>query len=170
MNGNWEIVIGTISGTISGFLIAAFADIIKSWFQRRIEHNRLRDMLYQEVLNNHKVIQGLFPTISHSELVSIIKYRLSAEGYEYVKADHIALFYELKEASCFNQLYSICKQLQSVSNRTPKEKIEKLTGNLFITFVHFIETGALDQNRFDKLDKKTETKTVYTWANSKQVK
>lgn len=164
MNENWEIVIGTISGTISGFLIATFADIVKGWLQRRIEHNRLRDMLYQEVLNNHKIVQSLFPKLSHSDLISIIRFRLSIEGYEFVKANHIALFYELREASCFNQLYSICKQLQSVSERTPKVKIEKLTGSLFSAFVHFIETGALDQNRFDKLDKRTETKTVYKWT------
>lgn len=164
MNGNWEIVIGTISGTISGFLIATFADILKGWFQRRIEHNRLRDMLYQEVLNNHKIVQGLFPKLSHSDLASIIKYRLSTEGYEFVKANHIALFYELREAACFNQLYSICRQLKNINQRTPKAEIGKLTDSLFSTFVHFIETGAFDQNRFDKLDKTTESKTVYKWT------
>lgn len=164
MTGNWEVVIGTVSG----FLVAIFADLTKGWLQRRVEHNRLRDMLYQEILNNHGIAQSIFPELSLPDLNSTITYRLSMEGYEYAKTNNIALFYELREASCFNQLYSIIRQLKNTDKKTSQEKIEKLFNELFSLFVSFIETGALDEKRLDKLSKKTETKTVYKWVGKQQ--
>jgi hypothetical protein len=164
MNGNWEIVIGAITGTISGFIIATFADIFKGWIQRKIEHNQLRNMLYQEVLNNHRIVQSLNSNLSLTELKSTITYRLSIEGYEYIKTNRVSLFYELREASCLNELYSVCKQLKSISNRTSKESTRKLMNELFMLFVHFVETGALEENRLHKLNKQLKSEPIYKWV------
>jgi hypothetical protein len=126
MNGNWEILIGTVSG----FIIAFFAEPFKSMLQRNFERDRLRNMLYQEIIDNHIILKNRMPNLSSPALTTITKFGLQTEGYKHAKNNNIALFYELKEASCFNQLYSICEQLQNIDKKNTKRTHRTTDGDL----------------------------------------
>jgi hypothetical protein len=158
MSGAWEVVIGTLSG----FVIAFFAEPVKRFFERK----QLRNMLYREFIDNHFVLKDRPPNPSSRELIDIILLRLQTDSYDYAKVHNISLYYELKEASCFNQMYSICKQLKNIDKNASKESIEKLMEIFFKLTVHNAETGVLDEKLIEKLTKTSPSRTIYKWIGN----
>lgn len=95
-----------IIATLSGFIIAFFAEPVKNYFENRAKLNNLRIALYKELLNNYKnvamVIRG--KDIAFKSRVKVLRNALRTECYKHALENEVSLFYRLEEANDINML------------------------------------------------------------------
>src|SRR5215216_6605487 len=96
-----------VNATISGFVIAFFAEPVKIYFQNRAKLNDLRVALYKKLLANYVslyfLIQDKSP-LSGSKKANYYRMPLRRECYEHALENEISLFYRLNESSHINVL------------------------------------------------------------------
>jgi len=102
-----------VIGTISAFLIAFFAEPIKTFFQNRSRRNHLQVALYSEIYNNYNVLGGFLKIYGEIDIEQSkayfkgsIKHSIRSECYKYYVSSQSDLFYQLKEASQLNIIYA----------------------------------------------------------------
>jgi hypothetical protein len=92
-----------IIATLSGFIIAFFAEPVKNYFQDRAKLRNLRIALYKEVFYNYTVLsESRMKIIEDEAEVAIGDYLsqrvLRTECYKHALENEISLFYQLDEA------------------------------------------------------------------------
>jgi hypothetical protein len=90
------------------FIVGFFAEPIKLFFTNRSERALLRKALYQEMAfmyNRLGNISHLGPVYDWDTFKKSLKSLIRTEAYDYAKTKPM-LFYQLKEASAINQVYS----------------------------------------------------------------
>ena len=120
-------------GTISGFIVAFFAEPVKSFFQNRSKMYSLRMALYNEILNNHLYLNAIYndpsdnvmqesdPKISELMQSNLIR----TNCYEYATSQETFLFYNLKEAAIVNGLYGLISMSQHYLESTKARQKRK---------------------------------------------
>jgi hypothetical protein len=103
----WQLSLSLL-GVILAFIVGFFAEPIKLFFTNRNEKNLLRKALYQEMafmysrLNNIGHMNSIYDWETFKKSLISLK---RTEAYDYAKTKPM-LFYQLKEASAINQVYS----------------------------------------------------------------
>jgi hypothetical protein len=96
----WEVLIGTISGFILGFL----AEPVKMYFANKNKKDDLRKSLYREMVCNHNRLAELLQTLDSGKIANDAflpnyKRQVTFDMYNYAKSDKaIIIFYKLNEA------------------------------------------------------------------------
>ena len=101
--------ITVLIGTLSGFIIAFFAEPVKNYFQQRAKLHNLRVALYKEILHNDIKIGRLDldeEMSAHTQQVRLymMHHSLRAECYKNALQNELPLFYQLNEAAVINEL------------------------------------------------------------------
>src|SRR3989304_907108 len=93
-------------GTLSGFLIAFFAEPVKIYFQNKTKLKNLKLALYKELLDNYWTLRDM-KGVNEKELVKFMhEFGIRMECYKNAIQNEVSLFYQLKESHSFNVLYS----------------------------------------------------------------
>ena len=136
-----------IIATLSGFIIAFFAEPVKNYYEHNAKLEDLRIALYKEMYINFLFLRGLTP-----EGYSLSKWRtdfseftLRIECYKHALENEVALFYQLNEANTINMLQGnfISKiiesysDLKNLSSDESELKTIELTKNLIRNTVLF---------------------------------
>jgi hypothetical protein len=135
-------VLTVLIGTLSGFIIAFFAEPVKTYFQNSAKLEDLRIALYKELLINYLSLKNLV-----SDGYSLSQWRtdfseftLRNECYKHALENEISLFYQLNEANKINILqgnfiskiiesYSEVKNLSSDETKLARELTKNLIRN-----------------------------------------
>ncbi len=107
-----------IIATISGFIIAFFAEPVKSYFQNKTKLRNLKVALYKELIYDYFALINFSVETDADFLIPgyIAPYNLRTECYKQTLENELPLFYQLKEASLMNALYSEIGLILNVSN------------------------------------------------------
>ena len=108
----------TFIATISGFIIAFFAEPVKIHYQHKAKLHNLRVALYKELLNNYYALTH-FTVESLSDLFSpeyVAQHELRTECYKQTLQNDISLLYQLVEANAINVLYSQIDKIMSLTS------------------------------------------------------
>lgn len=163
-----------IIATLSGFIIAFFAEPVKNYFANRSKLRNLKIALYKELCNNYSTLNSntrldLVPTMLFYQSA------LRTECYEHALEHEISLFYQLDEASMINSLQgdairaiqSLSKYVLSLPNEEYKERqaslteqFQNLTGIYLTVFNRASNEGGLDGNLINKLYPRNHLKIV----------
>jgi len=111
-----------IIATLSGFIIAFFAEPVKNYFADRAKLHNLRVALYTELINNYYALTHftLHGTDADSyTLFHVPKYELRMECYKHAIQNELSLYYQLKEANVLNIIYVRINQLMNLSSDLP---------------------------------------------------
>src|SRR5260221_14496901 len=98
-------------GTISGFVIAFFAEPIKLLFQNDFKKRNLKTALYREMYNNYRSLE-MFIDQSQQKMSQkegyefFTEYSFRKECFQYYISNEPELFYQLREAVHINTIYS----------------------------------------------------------------
>jgi len=108
-----------IVATISGFLIALFAEPIKLFFQNRIKKQNIRRAIYSEIISNYLAFATLFgknleskkdwiedPGKFSNDFAHGIRHLIKVDCFTYAVTQEAPTYYQMKEATSFNYLYS----------------------------------------------------------------
>lgn len=96
-----------IIATLSGFIIAFFAEPVKTYFQNRAKLYNLRIALYKEIIFNYGCLLPLNEDSFKSDRDNIINHTLRTECYRHAIQNELTLFYQLSEAATINILYGM---------------------------------------------------------------
>lgn len=145
-------------GTISGFIIAFFAEPVKVYFQNRQKRHDMRGALYYEIYNNWVIVTAMMKTFEEvgNETVKMgVGYGIRMEAFEYYISHETALFYQNKEADRINLLNAYLKTIKDWSQLSGKESRmyePKVIFDLFISEVkEYLQSGALDKQFMEKI-------------------
>jgi hypothetical protein len=98
--------IKVIIATLSGFIIAFFAEPVKTYFQNRLKLQNLRLALYKEMLDNYMTLNSY--TSNQIAITTqrdfIARHMIRTECYRHALQHEVALFYQLDEAIRINRL------------------------------------------------------------------
>ncbi|RPI93969.1 MAG: hypothetical protein EHM40_08150 [Chloroflexi bacterium] len=103
-----------IIATLSGFVIAFFAEPVKNYFGNRAKLHHLRVAFYTELVNNYYALTHF--TMGNTETDSYVlhnatKYQMRTECYKHALQNELPLFYQLTEAKLLNHVYGLINQL-----------------------------------------------------------
>jgi hypothetical protein len=151
--------------TLSGFVIAFFAEPMKIYFQNRNKIQNLRIALYKEIYHNYMGLK------THAEIVTkqidqlenmmvFANYFYRTECYKQAITQELTSFYQLKEATMINALYIDLNMVL----QTPKLKNGKdlpinavdWMGNYMQTIANELERGCFDKRLMSKIATKQE--------------
>jgi hypothetical protein len=128
----WQLIIGTISG----FLIAFFAEPVKIHFTSKANIRATRLALYREIISNYQLlrstrdstnaIQGQEGNINVG--TSLIKYSMRRECYDHLLKEDPSALYQLEDALVINRLYA---QIMAIADFVKGKDFVSLS---FITF------------------------------------
>jgi hypothetical protein len=147
-----------IIGTVSGFLIAFFAEPVKIYFQNASKKKSLRLALYGELINNfmslHFFLNGLDRSSedrvaeAYSKLSTLM---LKVDVYRFAISQELYLFYQLKEQSLFTETHTIASTIKGWIDSGKKEErvLEEAVKYLLLTKAG-IEEGDLDRKTIDR--------------------
>ena len=160
-------------GTISGFVIAFFAEPIKIYFQNKSKLNHLRIALYKEVVQNYFILgQGLYDFRKNGakNFFSVGRSLLISDCYEFVINQETALFYQLREARFMNTFYKLLAII--VASPNAKNKLMGLSWDAFVEMIVDLVTeslghGLLDKKIFQKVSSKKDVETTLREAKNK---
>lgn len=151
--------IKVLIGTISGFIIAFFAEPIKRHFENKSKLKHLRIALYKEMIQNFLMLEGTLNDFRSNEKSNIMVGQplLITDCYRHIVSQETALYYQLKEARLINMFYKLLDMLVKIPEgekafRTvaAKDIIEGIVG-----LIH----GGLEMNKLDrKLAEKVTSK------------
>ena len=163
-----------IIGTLSGFLIAFFAEPVKIYFQNANKKKSLRLALYNELINNftnlHFLLDGLDRrnedrvAEAYSKLSMLM---LKVDIYEFVFSQEPYLFYQLKEANLFTSTYAIASTIKRwiESGKTEERVLEEAVKYLLLT-KSGIDEGDLDRRIIDRISSKGTAKNIVNIVES----
>ncbi len=153
-----------IIGTLSGFIIAFFAEPIKQFITNSIKRNNLRKAIHYEVFHNWSVIDSNSKTedkniLEDSPILFATKLLLRSgirnECYLHLINQETALFYQMKEAANINHLYSYINSLYEWSKVSDEESKKLNPIPLMEGFVSDVEellgTGEIDKRLMEKV-------------------
>ncbi len=105
----WSLAISGASA-ILGFLVAFFAEPVKTYFNNRSKKATLRNALYSEMALLYNRLTQLSKALSEGELDdSNIQWAISElarfDCYNYVRTEGFLLFYQLEEAPAIDAFY-----------------------------------------------------------------
>lgn len=146
-------------GTISGFVIAFLAEPVKTHFETTARRKNLRRMLYHEIFENYsrlQVIRGTdAPPDDFNELASSI---IKVDCYNYAISNELSTYYQLREASSFNTIYSIT---QTILATDPSPDFRDKLIELYSTNLSSaIASGDIDVKYFRKLKRKEDADEI----------
>lgn len=149
----------TLIGTISGFLIAFFAEPIKTYFQISHKIKNIRKMLYQETFENYSFLQNTAADDISSETYQLLATSLiRTSGYEYAISNEITIYYQLKEATLFNKLYSLLEHI--IEHGAPLEFRKEIPDIYKDLLLKAIKSNDIDLYLLRKLMGKKEVKSI----------
>lgn len=139
-------------GTISGFIIAFFAEPVKTYFANKSLQNRLRKVLYHEIYENLILLKDIsqrdLEGVSTKELFQRI---IQKDGYEYAHSNEITVFYQLPEAIIFNKLYLLLKTASQYEIGNNQELLRETISTYIETVDEGFSTKELDRNFIKKI-------------------
>ncbi len=142
-------------GTISGFIIAFFAEPVKVFFQTISRRKNLRRMLYQEVFENYSRLKNIEGNEGSGKVFKKVATSfVKMDCYRYAIATEIAIYYQLREAVSFNTLYATLQNLLDI-DLSPKLR-NGLMKLYSIKLSEAIESGDIDIRYLLKLRAKSE--------------
>jgi hypothetical protein len=143
---NWEYL-KTLISIFAGFITAFSAEPVKVYFTNRAKKSNLRRSLYGEILG---VYNSFFTFLVFTEErgmnISLSKVvNTNFDCYKFAKADP-ALFYQLKEASLFNQIYGNIELLKQESDSgIDSEKSVSVAKLIVLQIEHLLVSKKLDK-------------------------
>jgi hypothetical protein len=133
--------------TISGFIIAFFAEPVKAWFQNRAKVRELRLALYKEIFLNYSYLAGENKDKIFSK--ALVQHAMQNNCYQYAINSEIKTFYKVKEAATINNIYTIAYFLTGVSDGTISTPIQpdiREGIELYVSTINIIiKSGDLDK-------------------------
>jgi hypothetical protein len=153
-----------IIATLSGFIIAFFAEPVKNFFQHRTKLKNLKTALYKEVIHNYTKISKLRPDgpdpADRKQFRQYLgHYGLRIECYRNALQNELSLFYELSEANVFNELQgSLLSMVMDVpvdgKSLAAQEPAKELTFSIFDSMTRVYQEYFAYSFYKDALDKK----------------
>lgn len=153
-----------IIATVSGFLIALLAEPVKLYFQNYVKRQHIRLALYSEIITNYFAFDALFGKDIETkkdwvedsrkfsdEYTHGIRHLIKIDCYLYAVSQEAAIFYQMREATKFNYLYSALKALlewAEMDKATQKSSRLRPQG-FIIEFVRVMKEN-IRQGYFDK--------------------
>ncbi len=143
--------------TISGFVIAFFAEPVKIYFQRRDRREGIRKALYQELYFNYeslrRFVDGRGETITRDEFhrfVFNLKWLSHTEAYQHYMTHDIDLFYQLKESMVINWLYGqLISLIETARARFDAKDDPNITLNIVKNYLQAYKENA-GNGKFDR--------------------
>jgi len=130
-----------IIATISGFVIAFFAEPVKIYFQNKAKLKNLQIAIYKEIIHNYALLRNFNGEGDFRPLIEFNnEYYIRTECYKQAITSELTLFYQLKEASAINHLYSFLSILSH-------EKLEQPLG--YVIFFMGSLKGRLNNGVFN---------------------
>lgn len=158
--------------TISGFLIAFFAEPVKIYFQQKARKESIRRALYHELYFNYETFrkfadkqEGEFTKKELHKFVFNAKYSTHLEAYQYYLSHDLDLYYQLAEAMTLNWLYAIVNRLlDNVRARFESKDDPVIVLNEIKTYLgaykDAIDTGKLNKQLLIKIIGKDKYKFI----------
>ncbi len=111
-----------IIATLSGFIIAFFAEPVKNYFQNRAKLHNLRVALYKEMIHNYSSLDDASIDNANSSIKDFLARRvIRIECYKHAIENEVSLFYQLDESNKINWLQgSLMGGIIDVSNYLPE--------------------------------------------------
>lgn len=144
--------------TISGFVIAFFAEPVKMYFQQRSKRKTIRRALYFELYYNYDHLTYFFDkrkdrAITRTDMfqfVEGVKHIARLEVYQYCITQNVDLFYQFKEAITINSLYANLNRLLEIAplrveKNIPFDQTMTSIRHFLGHFVDSVQTGKLDK-------------------------
>lgn len=145
--------------TLSGFIIAFFADPIKTYFQQRTRKRNIRRALYSEIHFNYDALSSFYYKRMDKEItnrdmyqfVEGIKHIARLEAYQYYITHDMDLFYQFREVATINTLYAELRLLLEnaqirVEKKIPFDRTMEHIQGLLRRYIESIKTGKLDKS------------------------
>lgn len=152
-------------GTISGFIIAFFAEPVKRYFENKSKLQHLRTALYKEMIQNFLMLESALDDFRNNEKSNIMAGQplMLNDCYRYVVSQETALYYQLTEARLINMFYKLLDMFMKIPEggkafRTvsAKDIVEGLVG-----IVHGgLDMGTLDKKLAKKVISKQEIESI----------
>jgi phage FluMu protein gp41 len=109
-----------IIATLSGFIIAFFAEPVKNYFQNKANLHNLRIALYKEMLNNYFVLEVVTEhDVVSNDMRRFLANLIRTECYKHCIQNEITLFYQLEEANRINVLYNALSEKIILKSNIP---------------------------------------------------
>ena len=143
--------------TISGFLIAFFAEPIKIYFQQRARKQAIRRALCHELYFNYESFRkftdkqdGEFTKNELQKFVFNAKYATHVEAHKYYLTHDLDLYYQLGEVATINWLYALLNRLlDNLTSRYESKEIPTIVLNEIKNYIgayrDAIDTGKLNK-------------------------
>jgi hypothetical protein len=161
MNESLNVIIGTLSG----FIIAFFAEPIKRYFENKSKLQHLRIALYKEMIQNYLMLESTLNDFRNNEKSNIMVGQplMIDDCYRYVVSQETALYYQLTEARLINSFYKLLNMLIKIPEgekafRTvsAKDIIDAMVG-----LIHSgLEMGTLDKKLAQSVTSKRELENI----------
>ena len=146
-------------GTISGFIIAFFAEPVKTFFQTISRRKNLRRMLYQEVFENYSRLKNIEGDEGSGNVFKkVASSFVKMDRYKYAITSEIAIYYQVREAVSFNMLYATIQNLLEI-DLSPKMR-NGLIKLYSIKLSKAVESGDIDIKYLTKLRTKSEVNSL----------
>jgi hypothetical protein len=158
-----------IIATISGFVIAFFAEPVKTWFQDRAKVNELRLALYNEILMNYEFLDNILNKIPSKDEISnlptfTVNYFVQIDCYKYAISQEIKTFYRLRESAYVSGVYKDLVALIDISEKNQNGVIGSTMQSLVGGYIDVVEggirSGNLDKEIASKFLGKKELKEI----------
>lgn len=134
-------------GTISGFIIAFFAEPVKTYFTNKSSQNRLRKVLYHEVYENLIMFKDLSQrNLKGISTIELFQRIVQKDGYEYAHSNEITVFYQLREAIIFNKLYLVLKSASQYETGHNQELLKETISTYIENVDEAFRDKELDRN------------------------
>jgi hypothetical protein len=153
-----------IIGTLSGFVIAFFAEPIKQFIINNMKKNNLHKAIHYEIFHNWSVIEAATNKDDQNLLKDdtillatklYLKSGIRNECYLHLINQETALFYQMKEAGNINHLYSYINTIYEwsrISDEESKKFNPKPTIEGFVSDVQeLLDTGEIDKKLMGKV-------------------
>lgn len=156
-------------GTVSGFIIAFFAEPVKLYFQNKFNLNKMQGALYYEIFHNYMsllIFLENYSKISDQEAMSLFKsgakHSIRTECYKHFISNEVKLFYQLKEAAEINLMYSFIYTMKDYidNDKDSQDDIRTLVKHYTDFVKNSIKEGALNNKIMDKAAGKNTSQKI----------
>jgi hypothetical protein len=132
--------------TISGFIIAFFAEPVKNYYQNLRDVERLRLAIYRELVSNYLLFDSVREA-SNEDLsfnTERMKHAIRTECYKDALANRVLLYYQFRNTLIINMLYALLSEFDARLNSTQTRKDPDLGGTAR-QFYRMFEGSAYDK-------------------------
>lgn len=141
-------------GTISGFVVAFFAEPVKMYFTNRSKKQGLRLALYKEMMGNITILAnyltGEIESEGNIDFNSFYASLFRFEAFNYAITDEVGIFFQIQESMEIREFYII---LQSIVSEKNIEKQKVLLVHLRRALSESIKNNVLDKKMLIKVNK-----------------